>query len=83
MSEWFYNSSPDAEGEFFEYRLDDEASCRVWVRPWKMVTHSSGKKPVPINGGELVDGFLIREVDPRAKTALQDYLEKKTKNPAS
>jgi hypothetical protein len=71
----FYKSRPDADGKYSEYWLEDAATGSVIRKDYKLVSHSSGLQPMP-DKSEMIESFLIRDVDPTAKKALAEFLDK-------
>lgn len=80
MSEKFYQSRPNAKGEYSEYYLLDEEMSVVERRGFQLVPHESGLKP-KILPSEQIEGFLLKDVDTKAKNALLDFLERKNGRP--
>jgi hypothetical protein len=71
----FYKTLPDDRTAHSEYWLEDVSSMSVMRKDYLILTAVTGITPV-LRHSETIEDFLIKDVDPKAKQALQEYLDK-------
>ncbi len=71
----FYKTLPDEETSYSEYWLEDVSSTSAVRKEYRILTQVTGITPV-LWRSETIEDFLIKDVDPEAKKALQEYLDK-------